>query len=293
MWCHGNTCLVRLGDDVFASGLETLQDYAPLNNCRWTLFQREPGGWQFASRPKGPHSGTLSAGLLLRRAGADVGQPDADDRPESPRRPGSARDPEVRRRRRPKAPYKTLLPQWSNSPRSPSTLTAASPPTASTGNWSSSRTSATRTVLLGVSRPARKMDHRQADVVASRGSLQGALRRHGDARELPERGLEGSGRAFPGQLGLRPVGADARRGRLATPVGPAVPETLLHLVGRHCSGEFSDWVEIDNCYTTGGWLFSCDLHVAADGDVHMLWHENPIHPGCATNGFPTSSGSGP
>jgi len=41
MWCSGSTCLVRIGDDVFASGLETLKDGKPLNNCRWTLFQRE------------------------------------------------------------------------------------------------------------------------------------------------------------------------------------------------------------------------------------------------------------
>ena len=24
MWCHGSTCLVRMGDDCFASGIETL-----------------------------------------------------------------------------------------------------------------------------------------------------------------------------------------------------------------------------------------------------------------------------
>lgn len=46
MWCHGSTCLVRIGDDVFASGLETLADAKPLNNCRWTLFKRESSGWK-------------------------------------------------------------------------------------------------------------------------------------------------------------------------------------------------------------------------------------------------------
>lgn len=38
MWCHGSTCLARLGDNIFASGLETLKDARPLNNCRWMLF---------------------------------------------------------------------------------------------------------------------------------------------------------------------------------------------------------------------------------------------------------------
>ena len=46
LWCYGSTCLVRIGDEVFASGLETLNDFEPLNNCRWTLYQRGPEGWK-------------------------------------------------------------------------------------------------------------------------------------------------------------------------------------------------------------------------------------------------------
>jgi hypothetical protein len=46
LWCSGSTCLARIGDEIFASGLETLPDEKPLNNCRWTLFRRHNGGWQ-------------------------------------------------------------------------------------------------------------------------------------------------------------------------------------------------------------------------------------------------------
>lgn len=46
MWCSGSTCLVRVGDRAFASGLETLKDCKPLNNCRWTLYTREADGWK-------------------------------------------------------------------------------------------------------------------------------------------------------------------------------------------------------------------------------------------------------
>ena len=46
LWCGGSTCLVRLGDRVFASGLETLPDAKPLNNCRWLLFALGPQGWE-------------------------------------------------------------------------------------------------------------------------------------------------------------------------------------------------------------------------------------------------------
>jgi hypothetical protein len=52
MWCAGSTCLARVGDDVFASGLETIPDAKPLNNCRWVLFHRTRSGWVRA-RPDG------------------------------------------------------------------------------------------------------------------------------------------------------------------------------------------------------------------------------------------------
>ena len=45
MWCHGSTCLVRSGKHLFASGIETVADAKPLNNCRWMLFQRRADGW--------------------------------------------------------------------------------------------------------------------------------------------------------------------------------------------------------------------------------------------------------
>jgi len=46
LWCSGSTCLARIGDEIFASGLETLADEKPLNNCRWTLFRRQNGSWR-------------------------------------------------------------------------------------------------------------------------------------------------------------------------------------------------------------------------------------------------------
>lgn len=45
MWCGGSTCLVRVGDRAFATGLETLPDAKPLNNCRWLLFALGAEGW--------------------------------------------------------------------------------------------------------------------------------------------------------------------------------------------------------------------------------------------------------
>jgi hypothetical protein len=46
MWCHGSTSIVRIGGKVFASGLETVPEWKPLNNCRWMLFERDKSGWK-------------------------------------------------------------------------------------------------------------------------------------------------------------------------------------------------------------------------------------------------------
>ena len=116
MWCSGSTCLVRIGDDVFASGLETLKDAKPLNNCRWTLYKRTAGGWQLQQAdPEGPDPRALPAGCPGRREAPALGQSHAGGRPQAysgPARPEilqfSATDP--------KAPFETILPVWDGQP---------------------------------------------------------------------------------------------------------------------------------------------------------------------------------
>ncbi len=46
MWCAGSTTLVRIGGDVYATGLETIPGVRPLNNCRWRLWRLHEGSWQ-------------------------------------------------------------------------------------------------------------------------------------------------------------------------------------------------------------------------------------------------------
>ncbi len=50
LWCSGSTCLVRIGERVFASGLETIPEAKPLNNCRWLLFERDNDGWKLREK---------------------------------------------------------------------------------------------------------------------------------------------------------------------------------------------------------------------------------------------------
>lgn len=44
--CHGNTCIIRHGENVFVSGTETLRELEPLNNTRWMLWRRNANGWK-------------------------------------------------------------------------------------------------------------------------------------------------------------------------------------------------------------------------------------------------------
>lgn len=58
LWCYGNTCIVRLGNDVFASGIETdtsikVKRGAPnfsLCNQRWLLFKHAQDGWRLQQK---------------------------------------------------------------------------------------------------------------------------------------------------------------------------------------------------------------------------------------------------
>ena len=42
-------------------------------------------------------------------------------------------------------------------------------------------------------------------------------------------------------------------------------------------GEFQPWVEISSREKTGGWIMPCDLYVAPDDAVHLLWTERRIN----------------
>ena len=115
MWCHGSTCLVRIGKDIFASGLETLKDTKPLNNCRWTLYRRDKSGWQLQladpvgrTREPAPLAG-FPDGRLFLSANPTLTEKDVYSGPACPEiLQFAARDT--------KAPFERLLPVWDGKP---------------------------------------------------------------------------------------------------------------------------------------------------------------------------------
>jgi hypothetical protein len=116
MWCHGSTCLVRIGDDVFASGLETLKNVKPLNNCRWTLYRRGQSGWELQqadpagrTREPCPLVGFHDGRLMLSANPTLAADPNAYG---GPARPELLRFSTADT----KAAATTLLPQWQGTP---------------------------------------------------------------------------------------------------------------------------------------------------------------------------------
>ncbi|UCD50161.1 MAG: hypothetical protein JSW27_21860 [Phycisphaerales bacterium] len=116
LWCHGSTCLARTGGEVFASGLKTLPDAKPLNNCRWMLFRRAEDGWKKVfvdasnrTREPCPLAGFPDGRLFLSANPTLVPDPNTYSGPALPQILQFNSD-------EPSAPARTLLPLWSGQP---------------------------------------------------------------------------------------------------------------------------------------------------------------------------------
>jgi hypothetical protein len=116
MWCHGSTCLIRIGDEVFASGLETLKQFKPLNNCRWLLFRRAAQGWELQQADKSGRTREPCPMVCFRRGPLFLSvNPTLVTDPKA--YAGPAR-PEILQFNPAdmKGPYQTLLPKWEGTP---------------------------------------------------------------------------------------------------------------------------------------------------------------------------------
>ena len=48
LWCYGSAVIVRQGEEVFLSAIETGENVPPLLNTRWQLWHRSGSGWSLA-----------------------------------------------------------------------------------------------------------------------------------------------------------------------------------------------------------------------------------------------------
>ena len=284
MWSSGSSCLVRIGENVFASGLETLKELKPLNNCRWTLFARGPKGWTLEQADKDGRTREpcplvgFPDGRLLLSANPTL----------SPGKPGGGpARPEILQfsAADPKAAYQTLQPAWEGKP--PFTehsyrSFAADGPSGELilfqniqyahaewafrdreGQWKAGQlvfpwgAEYEKPVPIRVCYP---------DVV-----LKSRAVHFCGVSDIVEPNLQW--RAYKKKLTGRNWDYDFRR--LFYTWTPDITQQ-----------KFRPWVEIASREKTGGWLFPGDLWVAPDNTVHVLWTERAIDERLRTQFFP-------
>jgi hypothetical protein len=274
MWCGGSTCLVRLGEDVFASGLETLADAKPLNNCRWLLFHRQAGAWRLtASDPRGRTRepcplAAFDDGRFFLSTNPTLTEPGAY---------GGPAQPEILsfRASSPAAPEETLAPQWDGAPEftehSYRSFAADGPRRelilfqnigythaewafrTADGSWHAGRLAWPWGAEYDRPQPIRVCYPTVA--VKDRAVFFCGV---SDIHEPYE-----AWRAYKKELTGQEWDYDFRR-------------LFFTWSDDITSGQFHDWVEVASRDKTAGWITPGDLWVAPDGRVHLLWLERAI-----------------
>lgn len=276
MWCAGSTCLVRVGNKVFASGLETLEGVQPLNNCRWVLYERSEQGWKRTySDPEGRTREPSPLVVLRNQEVVLSANPTLGTKPEPN---GGAARPELFRFRVSEAsrPPERSLPVWGGQPRFTEHSYRSFASDSASGNF----------LLM------QNIGYTHAEWSFSGG--QGKRKAHGQLQW--------------------PWGSDYDQPQPVRTCYPAVAirDRAVHFFGvsdvlepnktwrefkRQLTGQawdydfrrlfytwtpdvsarpFAEWIEIASRDRTGGFVWPCDLWLSPGGDVHLLWTERAI-----------------
>jgi len=291
LWCHGSTCLVRVGGDVFASGIETLKGIKPLNNCRWLLFQRAAGGWQLQQSDPGgrtrepcPLACFANGPVFLSANPTLVTDPNAHAGPARPEvlefNPADLR-----------APFKTQLPSWEGTP----AFTEHS-----YRSFAADGPGRELILLQNIGYTHAEWSFRDREGAwSAKGKLvfpwgaeypkPRAVRVCYPNVALKDRAVYFCGvsdieepypdrRAYKKEITGRNWDYDFRR--LFYTWTPDVTRT-----------KFQPWVEVSSRDKTCGWIMPGDLWVGPDGTVHLLWTERAIDERLRAKFFPDAKQS--
>ncbi|HEY3324194.1 MAG TPA: hypothetical protein VGP72_27330 [Planctomycetota bacterium] len=275
MWCHGSTCLVRIGDDVFASGLETLPDAKPLNNCRWTLYKRGTAGWELQQTDKSGRTrepcplATLPNGKLMLSTNPTLvpGQRAGPARPEILQ--FSASDA--------KAAYQTLMPEWDGTPQ----FTEHS-----YRSFAADAESQSLILLqnIGYTHAEWTLRDEARGQWIAHGKLAWPNGTEYDKPQpirvcYPNVALKGKAAHF---CGVSDIVEPYQKWRDAKRkiTGREWDYDFRRLFYTWCpdltADKFEPWVEVASRDKTCGWIMPGDMWVAPNGDVHLIWNEKAL-----------------
>lgn len=290
MWCSGSTSLVRVGAELFASGLETIPDAKPLNNCRWVFFRRDSNGWHRVhtddARTREPspmaafHDGRvfLSANPTLNSAPEPNG---------GPTQPSifqfKASDPT--------APPTLLAPEWNGKP-----------PFSEHSYRSFSADGAAGEFVLfqNIGYTHAEWTFRdQAGQWNARGQLKWPWGKEYDKPGpirvcYPNVALHNRAVHFFGVSDiLEPYAAwrDFKRQLTGQPWDYDFRRLFYTWTSDVTREPFSEWIEIASRDKTCGWVSPGDLWLAPNGAVHLLWSERALDERLRAKFFPDAKQS--
>jgi len=276
MWCSGSTCLVRIGGDVFASGLETLKDARPLNNCRWTLYQRTVAGWQLVladptgrTREPCPLAALADGHLLLSANPTLLADRNAYNGPARPEiLQFSAKEPQ--------APFATILPVRDGQPQFSEFSYRSFAADSSSGNL---------ILFQNIGYTHAEWSFRDGDGRwAAHGKLAWPWGAEYDKPQpiricYPDVAVCGRAVHFCGMSAIEEPYPRWRERKLKL-TGQTWDYDIRRLFYTWTDditvGKFHPWVEVASRDKTCGWIEPGDLWLAPDGSVHILWKERAI-----------------
>ena len=290
MWCFGNTCIVRTGDKVFASGIRTLPDYVPLNNVRWMLYQNAGGKWTQVADAGDGHEREpcpivcFSDGRVFLSTNPSSCKPDQKDGPAQPQvLELRADDPSARPR--------TLLPKWNRD-------------LAFHGHTyrSFAADGEKHEMILFYSIAYDKTYWTFCDSKgqwSSRGEIDFPWGKEYDKPQpvrvcYPTVQLKDRAVYFCGVSDVvEPYQAWREYKKQLTGAEWDYDFRRLFFTWSDdiTTGKFHPWVEVASRDKTAGWLFPCDLWVGPNKAVHILWSERAIDTRLREKFFPDAKQS--
>ncbi len=297
LWCYGNTCIVRYGEEVFASGLETLEGIPPDNNTRWLFFKRDKEGWKLVqkdekdlTREPSPLTVLANGQLFLSvnptlEPGIEATGPFAISLAEPRLLRFSASEIE--------APYKTIVPVWQEKFRFKETTYRSFVADRTGGDMILFQNeSVGENMAVWTYRNAKGDWSRQGNLKYPWGpdyEVPQTIRVCYPAVQLKEREVHLFGvsdiiepnrtwREYKLQLTGNKWDYDFRR--------------MFYTWSEDIStGKFNQWVEVASREETCGWLFPADLWVARNDLVHVLWTERALDERLREKFFPEAKQS--